>query len=179
MVFYLRNKIFGDFMDEYDEKEEVYKNNVSMDSLDKKILDLLSDDGRKSYRKISRELGVSVGTVHNRVDKLTKSGIINKFVPVVDHEKLGYNLTAIIGLELQGGTITYLIDKKPFKNNLLAVYDVTGQFDAILIAKFRDTFELNKFIKLLLQEEPVIKTYTQTVLNIIKEELNSSMIVLE
>ena len=70
-----------------------------------------------------------------------------------------------------------MVDKKPFKNNLLAVYDVTGQFDAILIAKF--TFELNDFIKSLLKEEPVIKTYTQTVLNIIKEELNSSMIVVD
>jgi DNA-binding Lrp family transcriptional regulator len=171
--------MYGEIMNEREENERPYKEIVSMDDLDKRILDLLTVDGRKSYRKISRELGVSVGTVHNRVDKLTKSGIINKFVPIVDHEKLGYNLTAIIGLELQGGTITYLVDKKPFKKNLLAVYDVTGQFEAILIAKFRDTFELNQFIKLLLKEEPVIKTYTQTVLNIIKEELNSSMIVLD
>jgi DNA-binding Lrp family transcriptional regulator len=161
--------------------EELRKNNenmanVSMDVLDKRILDLLSNDGRKSYRKISRELGVSVGTIHNRVDKLTKSGIINKFVPVIDHEKLGYNLTALIGLELKGGTISSIVDKEIFKHNLLAVYDVTGQFDSIMIAKFRDTFELNEFIKLLLAEEPVVKTYTHTVLNIVKEELNSSMI---
>lgn len=149
---------------------------VSMDVLDEQILGLLSKDGRKSYRKISRELGVSVGTIHNRVDKLTKSGIINKFVPVIDHEKLGYNLTAIIGLELKGGTISSIIDKDQFKNNVLAVYDVTGQFDSIMIAKFKDTFELNNFIKLLLVEEPVVKTYTHTVLNIVKEELNSSMI---
>ncbi|RAP46614.1 MAG: AsnC family transcriptional regulator [Methanosphaera sp. rholeuAM6] len=148
----------------------------TMDTLDKQILELLSEDGRKSYRKISRELGVSVGTIHNRVDKLTKSGIINKFVPVIDHEKLGYTLTAVIGIEIKGGTISYLIEKEPFKDNLLAVYDVTGQFDGIIIAKFKNTFELNKFIKLLLQEENVTKTYTQTVLNIVKEELNSSMI---
>jgi len=149
---------------------------LNMDSLDKQILELLSVDGRKSYRKISRELGVSVGTIHNRVDKLTKSGIISKFVPVIDHEKLGYTLTAVIGIEIKGGTISYLTEKEPFKNNLLAVYDVTGQFDGIIIAKFKNTFELNKFIKLLLQEENVTKTYTQTVLNIVKEELNSSII---
>ena len=152
---------------------------LSMDDIDKNILELLSDDGRKSYRKISRELGVSVGTVHNRVDKLTKSGIIDKFVPVIDHEKLGYTLTAIIGLEIKGGTVAFLTDKKEFKDNLLAVYDVTGQFDGIIIAKFKNTFELNKFIKLLLNEENVIKTYTQTVLNIVKEELNTSMINFE
>ncbi len=149
---------------------------LTMDMLDKQILELLSEDGRKSYRKISRELGVSVGTIHNRVDKLTKSGIISKFVPVINHEKLGYTLTAVIGIEIKGGSVLNLTEKEPFKNNLLAVYDVTGQFDGIIIAKFKNTFELNKFIKLLLKEENVTKTYTQTVLNIIKEELNSSMI---
>ncbi|WP_455645324.1 Lrp/AsnC family transcriptional regulator [Methanosphaera sp.] len=163
-----------DMYSEYGEEPE--NMTLSMDNLDKQILELLSDDGRKSYRKISRELGVSVGTIHNRVDKLTKSGIIDKFVPVIDHEKLGYTLTAVIGLEIKGGTIAFLADKDEFKDNLLAVYDVTGQFDGIIVAKFKNTFELNKFIKLLLKEETVVKTYTQTVLNIVKEELNSSMI---
>ncbi|RAP44470.1 Lrp/AsnC family transcriptional regulator [uncultured Methanosphaera sp.] len=166
--------------EEYDNFEEEPENlALSMDNLDKKILELLSDDGRKSYRKISRELGVSVGTVHNRVDKLTKTGIINKFVPVINHEKLGYTLTAIIGLEIKGGSVSFLTDKEEFKDNLLAVYDVTGQFDGIVIAKFRNTFELNKFIKLLLKEDTVIRSYTQTVLNIVKEELNTSMINFE
>ena len=166
--------------EEYDNFEEEPENlALSMDNLDKRILELLSDDGRKSYRKISRELGVSVGTVHNRVDKLTKTGIINKFVPVINHEKLGYTLTAIIGLEIKGGSVSFLTDKEEFKDNLLAVYDVTGQFDGIVIAKFRNTFELNKFIKLLLKEDTVIRSYTQTVLNIVKEELNTSMINFE
>lgn len=166
--------------EEYNVFEEEPENlALSMDNLDKKILELLSDDGRKSYRKISRELDVSVGTVHNRVDKLTKTGIINKFVPVINHEKLGYTLTAIIGLEIKGGSVSFLTDKEEFKDNLLAVYDVTGQFDGIVIAKFRNTFELNKFIKLLLKEDTVIRSYTQTVLNIVKEELNTSMINFE
>ena len=150
-----------------------------MDDLDKKILELLSDDGRKSYRKISRELGVSVGTVHNRVDKLTKHGIITKFVPVINHEKLGYNLTAIIGLEIKGGTVDFLVENDVYQDNILAVYGVTGQFDGMVIAKFRNTKELDIFIKQLLNEETVIKTYTQTVLDIVKEELNTSTISFE
>ena len=131
---------------------------LEMDDLDKKILELLSDDGRKSYRKISRELGVSVGTVHNRVDKLTKHGIITKFVPVINHEKLGYNLTAIIGLEIKGGTVDFLVENDVYQDNILAVYGVTGQFDGMVIAKFRNTKELDIFIKQLLNEETVIKT---------------------
>lgn len=152
---------------------------LEMDDLDKKILELLSDDGRKSYRKISRELGVSVGTVHNRVDKLTKHGIITKFVPVINHEKLGYNLTAIIGLEIKGGTVDFLVENNVYQDNILAVYGVTGQFDGMVIAKFRNTKELDIFIKQLLNEETVIKTYTQTVLDIVKEELNTSTISFE
>ncbi|MCI5867012.1 MAG: Lrp/AsnC family transcriptional regulator [Methanosphaera sp.] len=152
---------------------------LEMDDLDKKILELLSDDGRKSYRKISRELGVSVGTVHNRVDKLTKHGIITKFVPVINHEKLGYNLTAIIGLEIKGGTVDFLVENDVYQDNILAVYGVTGQFDGMVIAKFRNTKELDIFIKQLLNEETVIKTYTQTVLDIVKEELNTSTISFE
>lgn len=152
---------------------------IKMDKLDKKILELLSEDGRKSYRKISREIGVSVGTVHNRVDKLSKYGIISKFVPVIDHERLGYNLTAIIGVEIKSGTIEFLRDQKEYKENLLAVYDVTGQFDGIIVAKFKNTNELNLFIKSLLKNDVVIRTYTQTVLNIVKEELNTSMIAFD
>lgn len=152
---------------------------LEMDDLDKKILELLGDDGRKSYRKISRELGVSVGTVHNRVDKLTKHGIITKFVPVINHEKLGYNLTAIIGLEIKGGTVDFLVENDVYQDNILAVYGVTGQFDGMVIAKFRNTKELDIFIKQLLNEETVIKTYTQTVLDIVKEELNTSTISFE
>ncbi|MDO5852166.1 MAG: Lrp/AsnC family transcriptional regulator [Methanobacteriaceae archaeon] len=150
------------------------KESVYMDELDKSILKLLSDDGRKSYRKISRELGVSVGTIHNRVDKLTKSDIITKFVPVLNHEKLGYELTTVVGIELRSGLVSDVFDITSYEENILAAYDVTGQFDAIVITKFKNTNELNNFIKELLKEDIIIKTYTQTVLSIAKEEINSS-----
>ncbi|HTX60702.1 MAG TPA: Lrp/AsnC ligand binding domain-containing protein, partial [Methanobacterium sp.] len=51
-------------------------------------------------------------------------------------------------------------------------YDVTGEFDAILVTRFKDTKELDAFIKTLLKEPDVQRTYTQTVLNIVKEDLN-------
>ncbi len=75
---------------------------VKIDEIDKEIINLLNEDGRMSYRKISRDLGISVGTVHNRVDKLMKTGVIKKFVPMIDHSRLGYKLTAIIGVRVKG-----------------------------------------------------------------------------
>nr|WP_321212174.1 Lrp/AsnC family transcriptional regulator [Methanothermobacter sp. DP] len=150
---------------------------VKIDDIDRKIIDLLNEDGRMSYRNISRILDVSVGTVHNRVEKLVRKGVIKKFVPVIDHSKLGYKLTAIIGVKVKGGVLRNWETRTAYHKNVLAVYDVTGEFDAILIGKFKDTGELDSFIKGLLSEGDVQRTYTQTVLNIVKEDMTSTKMI--
>ncbi|MDI6702163.1 Lrp/AsnC family transcriptional regulator [Methanothermobacter wolfeii] len=150
---------------------------VKIDDIDRKIIDLLNEDGRMSYRNISRILDVSVGTVHNRVEKLVQKGVIKKFVPIIDHSKLGYKLTAIIGVKVKGGVLRNWETRTAYHKNVLAVYDVTGEFDAILIGKFKDTSELDSFIKGLLSEGDVQRTYTQTVLNIVKEDMTSSKMI--
>jgi Lrp/AsnC family transcriptional regulator, regulator for asnA, asnC and gidA len=146
---------------------------VRIDETDRKIIEMINEDARTPYRQISRDLDISVGTVHNRVDKLMKTGVIKKFAPIMDHRKLGYGLTTIIGVRVNGGRLQNWEDKKSFKKHVLAIYDVTGEYDAFLIAKFKDTDELNKFVKELLKESNVERTYTQTVLNIVKEDSSS------
>ncbi|HMK54971.1 MAG TPA: Lrp/AsnC family transcriptional regulator [Methanobacteriaceae archaeon] len=146
---------------------------VEIDDLDRKIITIFNEDGRMSYRKIAKNLDISIGTVHNRMEKLTKKGIIKKFVPIIDHHKLGYNLTTIIGVRVKGGVLKNWEDRTAYHQNVLCMYDVTGEFDAILIARFKDTSELDLFIKELLKEPDVQRTYTQTVLNIVKEDLSS------
>ncbi|MGB9936572.1 MAG: Lrp/AsnC family transcriptional regulator [Methanobacterium sp.] len=149
---------------------------IKIDETDKKILNLLSEDGRMSYRKISRELDISVGTVHNRVEKFISAGIIKKFIPQIDYSKLGYKLTTVIGVRVKGGVLRNWETKTAYHKNVLGIYDVTGEFDAILIARFRDTTELDAFVKELLKEGDVQRTYTQTVLNIVKEDMGSTEI---
>jgi Lrp/AsnC family transcriptional regulator, regulator for asnA, asnC and gidA len=146
---------------------------ASIDEIDRKIVRLFEKDGRMSYRKIAKALDISIGTVHNRIEKLMKSGVIKKFVPIIDHAKLGYSLTTIIGVRVKGGVLKNWEDRTAYHKNVLCMYDVTGEFDAILIARFKDTLELDKFIKGLLKEPDVQRTYTQTVLNIVKEDLSS------
>ena len=70
-------------------------NVIKLDDTDINILKIINEDVRTSYRQISRSLDVSVGTVHNRIDKMVKSGVIKKFSPVIDHEKLGFVLTTM------------------------------------------------------------------------------------
>ena len=154
-------------MEETDEK-----NKTVIDDIDRKMIKIFHEDGRKSYRSIAKQLDISIGTVHNRIEKLLKSGIIKKFAPVIDHEKLGYSLTTIIGVKVKGGVLKNWEDRTAYHKNVLCMYDVTGEFDAILITRFKDTKELDGFIKSLLKQPDVQRTYTQTVLNIVKEDLN-------
>jgi Lrp/AsnC family transcriptional regulator, regulator for asnA, asnC and gidA len=161
------------YMKNGDEKYNI----ADIDETDKKILDLFNEDGRMSYRKISRRLDISIGTVHNRIEKLMNSGVIKKFAPVIDHSKLGYNLTTVIGVKVKGGVLKNWEDKTAYHKNVLCMYDVTGEFDAILVARFKDTQQLDQFVKTLLKEPDVQRTYTQTVLNIVKEDVGSSRMV--
>lgn len=56
-------------------KENEKKNDtVEIDDIDRKIISLFNEDGRMSYRKIAKRLDVSIGTIHNRMEKLTKNG---------------------------------------------------------------------------------------------------------
>lgn len=156
-----------------DHRNKKKKELVSIDETDRKIIYLFEKDGRMSYRKIAKSLDISIGTVHNRVEKLLKTGVIKKFIPIIDQAKLGYSLTTIIGVRVKGGVLRNWEDRTAYHKNVLCMYDVTGEFDAILIARFKDTIELDQFIKGLLKEPDVQRTYTQTVLNIVKEDLNS------
>ncbi|GAA5818838.1 MAG: Lrp/AsnC family transcriptional regulator [Methanobrevibacter sp. CfCl-M3] len=146
------------------------KETVTIDDVDKEILRIINQDARTPYRQISRDLDISVGTVHNRIDKLVKTGVIKKFTTIIDHSKLGYNLTVIIGLRVKGGRTESLENKVEYSKNVIGIYDITGKYDATMIAKFRDTDELNQFIKMLLKEPTIERTYTQTVLKITKED---------
>ena len=146
-------------------------NVVKLDDTDINILKIINEDVRTSYRQISRSLDVSVGTVHNRIDKMVKSGVIKKFSP------LGFVLTTIIGVRVKGGKLKNWEEKTFFNKNVVGIYDVTGEYDAFLIAKFRNTNELNGFIKELLKDPIIERTYTQTVLDVIKEDMGSSNIL--
>ena len=147
------------------------KDFIKLDDIDVSILKIINEDVRTSYRQISRSLDVSVGTVHNRIDKMVKSGVIKKFSPVIDHEILGYVLTTIIGVRVKGGKLKNWEEKTYFNKNVVGIYD------AFLIAKFKDTNELNTFIKDLVKDPNIERTYTQTVLDVIKEDMGSSNIL--
>jgi Lrp/AsnC family transcriptional regulator for asnA, asnC and gidA len=72
-----------------------------IDSLDRKILRHLLEDGRKAFVEIARDLLVSGGTIHQRVDKMQQMGIIKGYTAVIDREKLNFTVTVLVGIHLK------------------------------------------------------------------------------
>jgi Lrp/AsnC family transcriptional regulator, regulator for asnA, asnC and gidA len=142
---------------------------LKVDELDLSILRELKKDARKSHRDIAEKLGVAEGTIYNRVNKLQEMGIIKRFMVDLDFSKLGYDLTAVIGLIVEGGFLQDVEEKIAKKPNVSALYDVTGDYDALIVAKFKERDDLDKFIKVVMAIPHVERTYTMLVLNVMKE----------
>jgi Lrp/AsnC family transcriptional regulator for asnA, asnC and gidA len=140
-----------------------------IDDLDINIIKELKKDARKSHRDIAEKLGVAEGTIYNRVNKLQEMGVIKRFMVDLDYAKLGYDLSAVIGIIVEGGFLAEIEEKIAKKPNVSALYDVTGDYDALIVAKFREREELDKFIKGVMAIPHVKRTYTMLVLNVMKE----------
>ncbi|MCS7136240.1 MAG: Lrp/AsnC family transcriptional regulator [Nitrososphaerota archaeon] len=141
-----------------------------LDELDLAIVRELIKDGRASYRSIAKKLGISVATVASRVVALEKNGIIKGYTALIDYEKLGYEITAIIELTISKGKLLEVQRQVAEKSNVSNVYDVTGETDSIIVARFKNREELNKFVKWLLSIPYIERTLTHLVLGIVKED---------
>jgi DNA-binding Lrp family transcriptional regulator len=141
-----------------------------MDELDEKIVNILNEDARKSYREIARKLNVSLTTVSNRIKRLEDEKIIERYIPLINQEKMGYDLTAVINVKISHGKLLEVQERISRDKHVSGVYDITGEWDSLIIAHFKDRRDLNSFIKGVLSIDNVEKTNTQIVLNIVKNE---------
>src|SRR5437899_4208519 len=126
-------------------KDEVKVDDIVLDDLDKKILHWYLIDARLSYRELAHKLGVSTTTVQSRSAKLEKAGIIRGYSAMFDHDKIGFQLTAITEVSVAKGKLLELEKEVAKMPQVVAVYDVTGITDAMVIAKFKSREELSKF----------------------------------
>ena len=144
------------------------------DETDLDILKLLQKDARLSYRSIAEKLKIAAGTVHNRVKKLDKEGIIKGYSVVLDYEKLGYQLTALTLVRVRGGKLLEVEQQIAQHNPVMAVYDITGEYDIAVISRFSSRNDLDKFIKDVLVIPDIERTNTSIVLNVRKEQWSLS-----
>ncbi len=138
--------------------------------LERKILISLTENARKSFRSVAKEVGTSTTAVYNNVKKMEKSGLLKGYIPDVDEIMLGFDLVAIMTLRITHGKLKSvykaLKDLPPVK----LIFDITGDWDAILICYFKERKELDNFLKTKLTVPHIERIVTDVVLNVIKDE---------
>jgi DNA-binding Lrp family transcriptional regulator len=143
---------------------------VEIDTVDRKLLIELLKDSRVSLRKLAEEMNVSPATLHNRLFRLVQEGVIKGFTALIDYSKLGYTLTSIIMAKVDGKHLVEFEREIANLDNVIAVYDIVGEYDVAVIAKFRSVEDLDNFLKSLLKNPKVERTHTSIVLNVVKED---------
>ncbi|MFX1284913.1 MAG: Lrp/AsnC family transcriptional regulator [Promethearchaeota archaeon] len=141
-----------------------------IDNVDKNILNSLKKDCRKSYRNLGVELGLAPSTISARVNKMIERGVIKGFSVITNHEKVGYDLTAIVEVVVSQGKLIEIEHEIAKFPQVCAVYDVTGTTDIIAVVKVKNRSELSYLIKTLLAMKYVERTNTRVVLTTVKED---------
>ena len=142
---------------------------MAYENLDTDLINELLGDGRASLRSLAETLDVSVTTVSNHLQDLEETGVIRGYSPTIDYDALGYDVTAIMQLTVDGSALSDVTESLREHRQILSVYEVTGGFDVIAIGKFRDTEDMNDQIKSLLNDSGINESNTSVVLNTVSE----------
>ena len=138
---------------------------------DSELLKHLCSNGKASQRELAELSGFALGTVSNHLKDLEKKKIIRGYFADIDPDKVGFTLTATIHLRIMKGKIMDVQASIANHSRVFAVYDITGEWDSLVLARFKDRQEMDNFIKTTLSQKNIERTSTSLVLNNVKEEL--------
>jgi len=122
---------------------------VSLDETDKSILRLLQPDGRISNAEIARRVGLSAPATHARVKRLEETGVVRQYSTLLDREAIGFDMVCFINVSLQLHQFDAIERFKELVHDMpevLECHHITGEFDYLLKAVFRNRDELQEFV---------------------------------
>ena len=125
------------------------KPQVSLDETDKTILRMLQADGRVSNAEMARRVGLSAPATHARVKRLEQAGVIRQHATLLDREAMGFDMVCFISVSLQLHQYEAIERFKELVQDMpevLECHHITGEFDYLLKAVFRNRDELQEFV---------------------------------
>lgn len=138
-----------------------------MDAKDQKILDILKQNSRLSIRNIAKKTQLRPSTVHQRIAKLIKSNIIERFTVKLNNEKVGEGFIVFLLITTKEDLSSSFFQNKHVKE----VFGVTGEFDLLLKLKFENINQFNDYIISLRKNKTITKTVSMVSTINIKEEV--------
>jgi len=141
-----------------------------MDEKDERILNVLKENSKLSTQQISKKISIPITTVHHRIKKLEKEGIIKKYTVVLDSKKIGKLISSYILIRVdyrhtKQSQLEMAMNLKS-KDAVEEVSIVTGSIDMIVKIRVKDIAELNQFvIKYLRMMEGIERTETLVIMS--------------
>ena len=119
-----------------------------IDSLDRKIIAALTEDGRMPYSRIAEDLGVATTTVHQRVRRMVDRGVIVGTRVSLDWEAIGLGVTALVFVEApRERPIARVAEDLKAIPYVSSCYTVTGEFDLLLTIRARSSEHLGELLE--------------------------------
>jgi len=120
---------------------------LKLDKLDKQILAFIAKDARIPFLEVARECNVSGAAIHQRIQKLTSSGVLKGSEFIVDPEKIGYETCAFIGLNLKNPeTFDQVVERLKEMPEVVECHYTTGNYDLFIKVYARNNHHLLDFI---------------------------------
>ena len=137
------------------------------DDLDRRIVELLCTSSQGSFRQIAKQLGIHPTTLIQRVKALEAKGVIRGYRAKIDYMNLGFDYMGIV--QIYAEDVLNVQNKIKRIPQVMAVYDVTGDSDCIVMISCTDRDDFSETVKKINAVEGVKKTNTSVVLNVIKD----------
>lgn len=137
-----------------------------MDTVDRRILSLLVEDGRRTFDDIARRVSLSAPSVKRRVDRLRAGGALRGFTALVDHAALGASTEALVELfYAPGTTLDRVAASLRAHPEVVEAWSVTGEADCIARVRTVDNADLERLIMDLQRGGEVLRTRSQIVMS--------------
>jgi len=135
--------------------------NYQIDNIDMKILNVLSKNAKMPYTEVAKKVFVSGGTVHVRMRKLEKMGVVRGTKLDIDYDKLGYNISSYMGIYLEKSFL-YKETVKSLKKipEIVEIHAITGQYTIFIKIICKDTSHFRNFLDTVHKVKGITRTET-------------------
>ena len=145
--------------------------NYDIDNVDLKILALLTEDAKMPYTEVAKKVFVSGGTVHVRMRKMEEMGIVKGTTLKMDYSKLGYDITAFLGIYLEKSSLYDAVIKRlNLIPEVVKIHYTTGNYNVFIKLHCKDTRHLKDVLHDKIQQIEGIER-TETIISL-EESLN-------
>lgn len=155
-------------------KRLIMTKNYEVDNVDLKILEILRDDAKKPFTEVAKKVHVSQGTVHVRMNKMKEAGIVEKTTVKVNYAKLGFDITAFIGIYLEKSALyDKVVAKLKEIPEITSIHYTTGNYSMFVKIHCRDTNHLKEVLHDRMQQVDGIER-TETMISL-EESLDRNL----